>query len=378
MLDKSYGLSWEWQTTYPIGPMGSDLRLLPKLTNWNQSLAGQSSKQGLKGQWVCQINTKTDEQENKSNISSIDQQSIKPHFARRLLRKSGRLRTAHSPHSKHIVVLQLFQQWLAHVIHKAFRTTYDHHQVFLSSALVPRRPAGIKCHLSSNCRHMQAQFSNKNRLSMIEPKHRLVEEKCLQWLLSWVCHNCRQCLHELSKRVTERSLQRIHYGKIWKRMKNIHFAFAFSFQSSSPPSRCEVCRFNSRAVSPVARCVTVQCGARPISDSGLNQVVSSLGWVWSVKDVRWQWWIVVPAFAMEKLNKSWSLHRSSTWPRYLSSMLRMAWMMENSFSTSVLAFGLEKLERHSSRHWRKSDNTGVMPEPPAKASGLKPLSIKIY
>ena len=51
----------------------------------------------------------------------------------------------------------------------------------------------------------------------------------------------------------------------------------------------------------------------------------------------------------------------------LSSMLRIAWMIENSLITSLFAFGLAKLDRHSSRHWRSNDKTGVMPDPPAKA-----------
>eukprot|EP00438_Fugacium_kawagutii_P019849 Skav227944 [mRNA] locus=scaffold146:543390:543706:- [translate_table: standard] len=55
-------------------------------------------------------------------------------------------------------------------------------------------------------------------------------------------------------------------------------------------------------------------------------------------------------------------------------MLRIAWMIENSLMTSALAFGFTKLERHSSRHCRSNDRTGVMPEPPAKAQMVEALT----
>ena len=55
----------------------------------------------------------------------------------------------------------------------------------------------------------------------------------------------------------------------------------------------------------------------------------------------------------------------------LSSILRIAWIMENSLITSLLALGFAKLDRHSSRHCRSNDKTGVIPEPPANALALR-------
>lgn len=45
--------------------------------------------------------------------------------------------------------------------------------------------------------------------------------------------------------------------------------------------------------------------------------------------------------------------------------------MENSLITSLLAWGFAKLDRHSSRHCRSNDKTGVIPEPPANALALR-------
>ena len=48
------------------------------------------------------------------------------------------------------------------------------------------------------------------------------------------------------------------------------------FPPSQSPSRCDMDRFKLPSVCFVAKCVTVQCGAKPVSVKGLYQEVSSL------------------------------------------------------------------------------------------------------
>lgn len=192
----------------------------------------------------------------------------------------------------------------------------------------------------------------------------------------------------------------------------------------SGPSRCDMDRFKLPSVCFVAKCVTVQCGAKPVSVKGLYHEVSSLAIAnltvyphtqhdsnkWRLKGQRCLsekqhecmncigffqdpsggslafFWgekpmSLLPTSKNEVVtgSKSVDIHIIDSWNHIpkkllqmcLSSILRIAWIMENSLITSLLAWGFAKLDRHSSRHCRSNDKTGVIPEPPANALALR-------